>query len=229
MKRARLEEVLAQNLNDPEGEVQEDEQFELKYEAVGLPSREEERNELGIPQCRDQCFACTYVGEREMGAVPFEEVMKLIDQIRKNVAKTKLSTLVVDVADQYARLQKTVNSHLLPGEKPLPDWRAATILEHIRSHTNDPELKIWVILDNLNQLSEIALFASVERDQTGRQRINERQMKCYSDLIKLTLQVYRSKPSDMMFYSGGAHMDIKSASEGPISMSGKRVMKLWQK
>ena len=46
-----------------------EEEEKERWEQCGLPTRQAERNELGIPAPRSQCFGCNFVGERETGAI----------------------------------------------------------------------------------------------------------------------------------------------------------------
>jgi hypothetical protein len=200
------------------------------YHPCGLPTRQEEINELGKAECRSGCFGCVYIGEREAGALAYEDVIVLIDMIRTSIARTDPINLSKHIAERYAYLREEVNASLLPGEKPLPEWTAATILDHIRNHNTDPEIQTWVRLAELQELMQVALRASVEIDEdTGEKRVNEKQCKIYMDLVKAAESLYKSDPSKKIFFSGGAHIDMKSASQGLMAVSGKNIVDHWSK
>lgn len=199
-------------------------------ESCGLPSRQQEFNELGAADSRAGCYGCCYIGEQEAGATAHEDVVALMNIIRKCIAKTDLINLSLHLAERYLKIQKDVNSHLLPGEKPLPDWTAASILDHLRNHNTDPELQGWNRMTELQELAQIALNASVVRNpETGQVSIDEKQAKMYLEFVKQMESLSKSDPSKKLYYSGGNHLDPKSLSDGPISWSGKNIMSLWKK
>jgi len=200
-----------------------------EYEACGLDTRQEELNELGTPDNRSGCFGCVYIGERDSAAIPYEDVMILIDMIRKSIARTDPINLSIHIARKYEQLRCEINSSLMPGEVPLPEWNAATILDHIRNHNTDPEIQTWVRLAELQELAQIALHASVERDpETGQKRINEKQCKMYMELVKAMESLAKSDPSKKVFFSGGAHIDMKVGAQGMIAISGKNIVDYWK-
>ena len=77
----------------------------------------------------------------------------------------------------------------------------------------------------MQEMAQIALNASVEYDpDTGNYSINEKQAKIYLEIIKTQDTYAKSDPSKKAFYSGGNHIDMKSASQGPLSINGKRLI-----
>jgi hypothetical protein len=150
-----------------------------------------------------------------------------MDMIRKSIAKTDLVNLAIHAAQKYREIQIEVNDNLLPGEKPLPDWTAASILQHIRYHNLDPQLQQWVRMTEVQELLKIALDASVVRDEdTGEIKINPIQAKMYIELSKQMEILSKSNASEKVFYSGGEHID--SESVGFISLSGKSLISQWK-
>lgn len=197
--------------------------------ACGLASRSEELAKLGAATHREYCFGCCYVGEQDSGAVAYEDIMAILNMVRKSIAHTDPVNLALHVAVRYAQLQRDVNDNLMPGEKPLPDWSAATILEHLRYHNTDPELQLWNRISELQQLARVALNASVVMDpDTGQESIDEKQYKAYLDFIKTIEVLQKSDVSKKAFYSGGSHIDMKAASQGFVAISGKKLMSYLQ-
>lgn len=200
-----------------------------KLKQYGLISRKYEYDELGPPDTQSGCFGCCYVGEQDSGAAPYEPIMKLMAMIRKSISKTDLVNLAINVARKYEEIRQDVNNNLLPGEKPLPEWKAATILQHIRYHNVDPELQTWVRMTEFQELMKIALDASVVIDEdTGEIRTNPIQIKIYLELNKQMEVLSKSNPSEKLYYSGGEHFDTNVASEGFISFSGKPLIAQWK-
>lgn len=194
----------------------------------GLPSRQQEFNELGSPDTRAICFGCWFNGEREAGATSSQDIEALMNIIRKTISKTDPVNLAIYLAERYEQIQEDVNSSLMPNEKPLPDWTAATILDHLRNHNTDPELQTWHRITEFQELQQIALNSMVVVDpETGAVQLDDKQAKLYMDLVKQTETLYKSDPSKKLYYSGGNHIDMQAASEGPISYSGKTLIDFW--
>jgi hypothetical protein len=200
--------------------------LQKNFEQCGLITREEELTELGPPKVpRSACFGCCYIGEIESGAASYEEVSALMKIIRKCISKMDPISMSIDIAERYRNIQLDVNSNLGHGEKPLPDWDAASILEHIRYHNTDPEIQTWTRIVEHQELAKIALHASVVRNiDTGELQIDEKQAKMYIEFVKSLETLTKSDPSKKLYYSGGSHFDTKAASEGPIAFSGKTIV-----
>lgn len=126
----------------------EDEDAVVGYEPRPLKSRKKERKLLGKPGKRSTCFLCAYVGERD-ATIPGDDVQKIVEMLRQNTGRMDSSVLAQQIADFYAILRARVNRQLVAGETPLPPMNAATVLEHIRRHHQDVEVKQIVILEEL--------------------------------------------------------------------------------
>jgi len=199
-----------------------------QFKQCGLPSRQQEFNELGVPDTRAICFGCWFNGEREAGATSSQDIEALMNIIRKTISKTDPVNLAIYLAERYEQIQADVNDALMPNEKPLPDWTAATILDHLRNHNTDPELQTWHRITEFQELQQIALNSMVVVDpETGAMQLDDKQAKLYMDLVKQTETLYKSDPSKKLYYSGGNHIDMKAASEGPICYSGKNLIDFW--
>jgi hypothetical protein len=114
--------------NDLAMEAIEEEEDVAKYEPLKLPSRSNEREELQDAQKRSECFGCVYVGERSQASIPYEDILNIINIARQSMARTDLATMAIHMAKRYAKLRRDINRNLLPGEDPLPEWKASTIL-----------------------------------------------------------------------------------------------------
>lgn len=212
--------------NDLEAMEEED---VANYEPLALPSRTHELTELQKPQKRSECFGCVYVGERNSASIPYEDVMNIINIARQSMARTDLATMAIHMAKRYAKLRRDINRNLMPGEDPLPEWKASTILEHIRHHNQDPEVQQVVCISEVQELREHSLNACLEKDEkTGNIRCNKDQVACYERLTKLQFTLQKMDPTKMAFYSGGAHLDPKPAKQGLFAMSGKNLRSYWQ-
>lgn len=196
----------------------------------GLKTRQHELEQLGEPDDRSTCFGCCYVGEHDAGAIAYEDIMAILNMVRRSIARADPITLVKHVAQRYRQIQREVNDNLQPGESPLPDWSEATILEHLRSHNTDPELQQWMRASEMQELAQIALRASVVLNpDNGELSIDEKQCKMYLEIVKSLETFSKSDPSKKAFYSSGGHIDMSTASQGPISLHGKRLIRYLKK
>src|SRR6188768_2819319 len=73
------------------------------YKICGLLSRQQEFEELGAPAPQSQCYGCWYIAEKEIAAVPYEEIQELIELIRKTLPKTATVNLAKHIAVKYER------------------------------------------------------------------------------------------------------------------------------
>lgn len=191
----------------------------------GLPSRQYEEEELeGEVSYRDDCFGCSFIGEDAAGATASEEIIALMNMMRKSVARTSPVNLARSVARQYKKIQENVNANLELGQTSWPDWTEAMILEHLRYHINDPEINTWFTMYDLKEMRKIALKASVVRNEdTGDLSMDEKQTKVYLELLKAEESYYKTDPTKKLYYSGGKFIDPQTTVEGPIYYSGKNL------
>ena len=191
----------------------------------GLPSREREQEELGEETRISDCFACNYIGESESGAIPMEGISALMTIIKTSIAHCDPIALCKYVAQRYLLIQEDVNSHLQPGERPLPDWPESMVLKHLRDHNLDPVIQHWFRARELQELMGIALHASVEVDpMTGEKTINEKQGKMWIAYLGESEKLAKTDFTKKAFHSGDAYLDHKIASQGAISVSGKPLV-----
>ena len=198
------------------------------YKPLLLPSRTYEQAELNESQKRSECFGCVYIGEKNAAAIPYEDIMNIINIARQSMARTDLSTMAIYMAEKYEKLRNEINSSLMPGEDPLPEWKASTILEHIRHHNQDPDVQQLVCIAETQELREHLLNACLEKDEiTGNVRGNKDQIACYEKITKLQFQLQKMDATKMAFYSGGAHVDTNVAKQGAFAMSQKNLRSYW--
>ena len=214
-------------------EEDEEEKRRKIYTHQELGSRAREREELrdhnhNGPQPRSECFGCVYAGEKNAAAIPYEDIMQIIDMARKSIGRVDLITLARAMAKRYAVLRREINSNLRPGEDPLPPWYASTILEHIRFHNQDPEIQQVVVLAEIQELRDISLNACTEKNENGTIRVNKDQVMAYERLTKLQFFIQSKDPTKMAFYSGGAHVDPKTNKQGLMAVSGKNLVSYWE-
>ena len=212
-------------MNDDDGaQQQEEKEF---YEPCPLPSRKKERKRLGKPDSRSTCFLCAYVGEKDT-IIPSDDVNKIVEMLRKNTGRMDTVTLAEMIADYYADFRRKINGSLRRGETPLPYMSAATVVEHIRKHHQDPEVKQIVILEELQELRESILGVVMEKgNKRGHKRANKMQVDCLEKVIKMELMVQKQDPAKMALYSAGSRLDPTSHKQGPVVGATKNLFSYW--
>lgn len=194
---------------------------------VLLPSRRREFKHLGKPGKRSSCFLCCYCGERNT-TLPNDDVQKIVEMLRQYTGKMDSVALAQMIADHYATFQERINTNLLRGEKPLPDMSAATVLEHIRKHTADPELKQVIMLEELQEMREELLKIVFEKhNKRGNKRINKANLDALEKVIKMEMVVQQKDVSKMAFFSAGAR--VNGMAQGPVATQTKTLFDCWKK
>ena len=196
----------------------------------GLLSRQQEFNELGAPTPQSGCYGCRQMGEAvsTTAAVPYEEIVALFNTIRECITKTAPIELAIYVATRYEAIRTEINNDLMDGEDPLPPWSAATVLEHIRNHNINSKLQGCNRMFELQQLTQVALNASVVMNvDTKEVKIDPVQGKMYMEYVKLMETLSKTDPNSKI-YNSDDHVDLKTAGEGPIVLSGKRMFSRWK-
>lgn len=194
-----------------------------------LPSRKRERERFGPANDRAKCFFCGFVGEKNT-VVPREDVNSIVEYLREYFGNMDDAELADQVVERYSVLRQRVNRDLRPGERPLPPMDEATVLAHIRGHTNDPEVKLRVIQSELREARQTILKRGLfERSsRTRKKRMSKMQMDNLDKIIKLELFVAKQDPSKMLDYSAGARVEPSTHGQGPVSASTKTLFSYWR-
>jgi hypothetical protein len=212
--------------------VEEDDELEAAeptgYQPIMLESREEEEQLLGPPGDRSECFGCVYVGERTNVPIPYEPVAELFEMQRKSLGKVKMAVLAKAMAKKHAEIRREVNRVLAERgdqHERMAEWRARDILEHIRNHNQDPQVQQIIMLEEVQELRERALNASLERDaETGHVRCNKDQLACYEKMAKLQTFLQGVDPSKQAMYAPNARVDAEAKP-----MSGRNLISYWKR
>jgi hypothetical protein len=203
-------------------EVQQTDEKEF-FIPVPLPSKIHERT-LGDPGPRSNCFGCCYYGEKET-TIPSEALVKLIEMSRQSIGRICLVTLAHGMASYYdTKIRQPVNAKLKPGERPLPYWPAAQILDHIYNHTNDPLIQQVVILSKTKEIvNELELCLFERSSKTGIKKPNKYNIECYDKMVKLLLTVQKMDSSKMAFHSAGARINPEILDQGLLTTHNKKL------
>lgn len=205
-------------------EVVAEEKEEKEYfEPRMLPSRRKELKELGKPGPRSTCFLCCYKGERDT-QMPGDEIHKLVDYLRTHIGRMATIAMATQASAFYEAFRARINSQLQRGETPLPPMTPATILDHLRNHHHDPEVKLIVMLDEVQELRQTILAGVLERStKTKKTRANKNQVDCLEKVYKIELSLQTRDPTKMWLYSAGARIDTTIHKQGTAATSNKTL------
>lgn len=213
-------------------EAAEEQEEDDAFEPCGLRSRRREKKRFRSKALkRSECFLCSYAGERSAAPVGMEEVNVMLEMIRRNTGNMESAILAEMVADYYENFRQRVNARLEPGETPLPRMTAPTVLDHIRRHHQDPEVKKLVQLEELQEMREELLDVVLERSKrTKRVRANKTQVDCLEKIIKLEWLVQGKDLEKMVRYVPGAHVQSGAGEPGSVvAMGGKNLLDYWRR
>jgi hypothetical protein len=198
------------------------------YETQPLKSRKRERKYLGKPAKRSVCFFCNYVGERDT-SLPQDDVMDLVDMLQQNIGQMDPVALAKMVSESYEALRARKNARLRHGETQLPFMNAATVLDHIRKHTQDAEVKQIVMLEELQEMREQLMEIMFEQHSVTKQRRpNKSAFDCLDKVLKMELLVQSKDASKMSFFSAGARVNTTALKQGAVSTAHKQLVSEWR-
>lgn len=192
-----------------------------------LPSRKRERDWMGPAVSREECFLCAYFrdGDTAINSKDMERIVKLI---RENYGRMDSAKLGILVERSYEKLRNAVNASALPGGNLLPEFNAATFLEHCRLHQQDAETKQLTILSELQEVRQELLGTVLERSsKTGQIRGNKGQIDNLCKIIKLELEVQSKDPSKMACFSSGGIVNPAIHRQGVVASANKLIMNMW--
>lgn len=197
------------------------------FQPVMLPSRKREFKKLGKAGKRSVCFLCCYCGERNT-TLPNDDVQKIVEMLRQYTGQMDTVSLAQMIADYYEQFRERINSNLLRGEQPLPYMSAATVVEHLRKHTADPELKQVIMLEELQEMREELLkMVFEEHNKKKIRRVNKANLDALEKVMKMELLVQQKDVSKMAYFSAGAR--VNGMGQGPVATQTKTLFDCWRK
>lgn len=222
-------EGLTMNDFQSQAEAEEDGEPKERWDPCPLPSRKKEQKRFGKPGKRSRCFFCAFIGEK-LTVVPRQDVHKIVEMLRQNIGIMEDGELAYQIALAYAVLRTKINGSLRPGEPPLPHLSEATVLHHIRRHTQDPEVKVEVIQSELQEARETIMDTGLFEvsSRTGKKRPSKLAVDCLDKIIKLEMLVAKQDVTKMRGYSAGARYDPNTHAQGPVAVSTKTLFEYWR-
>lgn len=200
-----------------------------KWNADELTSRKRLREELGEPQARKYCFGCVYDMSRDGVAFDNARFREMCNVAAQCIGQMSLEALGLELELLYNQFREETNKkQQYEGKTPLPEWKAASIVEHLRYHNVDPEIQTWVHLVDIQEMKNITHDSIVEvSEQTGKKRLNKDGLRNYDTLVKLWYHVAK-QPLDKQFaFRKGGRMDVEASNQPFITTNQKSIVEYY--
>lgn len=210
-------------MNEGDEEIEEPE----FYVPRPLKSRKIEKEQFGEATDDTQCFGCEYLDDySKKTTIPQDDIDYLRKIARDCFGRIKLAILAKGMSDFYERrIRARINANLQQGEDPLPPWPPANVAQHLRSHHQDPVVKLIVLLEETEEIREDLLGRCFEEStkHPGKDRVNSKIINDYDKIVKLQLHIQSKDPTKMAFYSAGARVNPESLTQGILSTKTKKL------
>lgn len=155
---------------------------------------------LGDPHDRSQCWGCQKSGPHS-AATSVRAWENLTMLYYNNISTCKLVTLAQQLHKYFEEhIRAPANANLLPGQEPVPEWRAVDILMHMTRHTNEPVARINHLISVVNQMIDnLHDYGTYSRNGTYKwmTRPNSNAIRDVDRLVSMLLKLYRCNPERM--------------------------------
>jgi hypothetical protein len=202
------------------------------FEPLTLESDRKQIDRLGPPEPAHDCFGCAYFGDADT-ALESADVERLRAMARTYYGCSNRVMLAERMAEYYASFRQRVNNYLLPGERALPEWSAAQILDHLEGigHHNDPVIALGDAITETREIRRRLKKHLFERsNMTGHERPNKVGFDCFEKMSKLLVHLMKQDPTKMAFHdkAAGVNAAASNMSQGLLSMHTKQLVDLWK-
>jgi hypothetical protein len=202
------------------------------FEPLALDSDRAQEERLGPPEPAHECFGCAYFGDADT-ALESADVERLRAMARTYYGCSNRVMLAERMAEYYASFRQRVNNYLLPGERALPEWSAAQILDHLEGigHHNDPVVALGDAITETREIRRRLKKHLFERSNaTGHERPNKVGFDCFEKMSKLLVHLMKQDPTKMAFHdrAAGVNATASNMSQGLMSSHTKQVVDLWK-
>jgi hypothetical protein len=209
-----------------EGDADETVVLKEKWAVDELTSRKRLREELGEPEPRKFCFGCVYDMSRDGASMDNESFREMCILAAQCIGQMSMEALGKELELRYNEFREETNKRgMYDGQAPLPEWKAASIVEHLRYHNVDPEIQTWVHLIDIQEMKHITQDSIVEvNEQTGKKRLNKDGLRNYDTLVKLWYHVAKQPLEKQFGYRKGGRMDIDVVNQPFITKNQKSIV-----
>lgn len=196
------------------------------WELEELTSRKREREELGTPQPRNECFGCVYDMSTDGVTICHESFKELCVVASQCIGQMSMEALGKELGRLYEDFRQDMNNRSQHEDRvPLPPWKPSSIVEHLKYHNVDPEIQKWVRLIEIQEMINLTMETAIEINPiTSKRRVNKDALRTYTELVKLWYHV-AERPMEKQFgYRKKGRLDIEVANQPFITKNQKSIV-----
>lgn len=196
------------------------------WELEELTSRKREREELGEPQPRNECFGCVYDMSTNGVSICHESFKELCVVASQCIGQMSMEALGKELGRLYEDFRQDMNNRKQHEDRvPLPPWKPSSIVEHLKYHNVDPEIQKWVRLVEIQEMINLTMETIIEiNPTTNKRRVNKDALRTYTELVKLWYHV-AERPMEKQFgYRKKGRLDIEVANQPFITKNQKTIV-----
>lgn len=202
------------------------------------PADEQIFLEFGQADAREHCWACEHATDGDP-AVNGERLAELTNLVRNNIGFMPLHALTREVSAYFERyIRGPINANLAPGERPVREWRPATILEHFRDHIKEPSMMLVARLEQVRQMISTVGEHQLYRRQSagaaaaaaaavpaapGSLAVDPDAAKLLMELWRHELRLYSAKPQGMFLHNPNIEVLGTAAGGGGVVNAHRRI------
>lgn len=196
------------------------------WELEELASRKREREELGAPQPRNECFGCVYDLSTDGVSICNESFKELCCVASQCIGQMSMEALGKELARLYEDFRRDMNARSQHEDRvPLPTWKASSIVEHLKYHNVDPEIQKWVRLVEIQEMINLTMESIMEiHPITEKRRVNKDSLRTYTDLVKLWYHVAERPMEKQYGYRKKGRLDIEVVNQPFITKHQKSIV-----
>lgn len=164
---------------------------------------------FGRADPREQCWGCRH-GSAEDAPVNSERVQEMQRVVENNWGRMNIVDIAVEVHaffEEYIR--RPTNDLLEDGERSVPEWTVATIIDHLEWHGKEPAIQLQVMLERNGRVMDTIYKSQLFRrrvDETGgpvaQLQVDPDAYKLFNESMRMHMRLYAQKPARMAFHSG---------------------------
>lgn len=171
------------------------------------------------------CFGCMFgsVRDDEIELAPLKACVNLIET---HYGTTSDDIYVAKLVHVY--YMANIYNPMKNDGKNIPRWRTRDILVHINEHVKHPTIFLCKQLKKYGRLSNILYDMTFKTQWVNGQEFfmcDTRNLKALLDVDKKQMELYKSDPKQMLFYSGNAYNIDTNAIGRIINMNKNFVVR----
>ena len=158
---------------------------------------------LGYPSPPEECWACNKDPENTVRSNM--DAWECLWQIYRDYGPTGRMNkvqLAIQLHTYFEEnIRKPANARLLPGQRPIPEWRKVDVFMHMYRHNDEPSLRINNIKFQVSRMiDDLHDYGLYKRNRAHKFMAcpDSKPMHDYIDLVNLYIKVSSCKPENMI-------------------------------